>query len=91
MRNYIASGNLVFRAGAGDYAGDQRDAIDQSVVNTYGAALESVAQRDGVIWLYTPEGVATSKLAGKWTRAVKGDVTGCDLRAIKTLVEMLDG
>ena len=135
--SYIASGNLVFRAGVGDHAGDLRDAmvkqmgvdvlvvvlegaalraalagcpfapddmrvvhgffsaapvaIDQSVVETYRAASESVVQQGHVIWLHTPDGFGTSKLAGKWTRAVKGDVTGRNLRTIKTLVEMLDG
>ncbi|MEJ6477106.1 MAG: DUF1697 domain-containing protein [Octadecabacter sp.] len=137
VRSYIASGNVVFRAGAGDHAGDLHDAmvkqmgvdvsvivldsaalraalagcpftpddlrlvhgffsaapvaIDQSVVDTYRAASESIVQQSGVIWLYTPEGFGASKLAGKWTRAVKGDVTGRNLRTIKALVEMLDG
>lgn len=137
VRSYIASGNLVFRAGAGDHAaalraamvdqmgvdvpvfvirGDELRAveascpfapddprhvhgffsdapavIDHDVVAQYRVPSEEVAQRGNVIWLHTPEGFGTSKLAGKWTRAITGDVTGRNLRTIRTLVEMLDG
>ena len=55
------------------------------------ASSEGLVVGDGVIWLYTPEGIGRSKLAERLERLAGGPLTGRNLNTIRALGEMLDG
>jgi uncharacterized protein (DUF1697 family) len=55
------------------------------------APSETMVLQQGMIWLSTPEGFGTSKLAEKWGQVVRGGpATARNLATIRALAEMLD-
>lgn len=66
--------------------------IDAALRDSLATKGEVLVEQEGRIWLHTPQGFGTSKLAGKLPQVLGGAaVTGRNLNTLRKLVEMLDG
>jgi uncharacterized protein (DUF1697 family) len=66
--------------------------VDRELCADLSTAGEELVVEGGRVWLHTPNGFGTSKLAEKLSRVVRGaEMTARNLNTLRKLVELLDG
>ena len=64
--------------------------VDNALLDELRASSEALEVAGRVAWLYSPDGIARSKLAARISDVLGTDATARNLRTVRTLVDMFD-